>query len=359
MNRVRDLIADRTIGHISPFKRNGEVIGWVTVLGRAEDGQRRRRFFKEKDQAEQFLDEHVRLSVDPLHGRRHEVMFSLERVDRVGVSLNEVVEFYLKHGSKKTNPPLSDAITSFLDHKRMIGRGPHYLDRMTVVFGQLTKFVGETTKVGDITSDQIRKLVYVEHSHTSPKSKQNFLTHLSVFFGFCVQHDLSSFNPVKKVERPTVKFNPPHVMKPDDFSTLLHYCLENDFTDRLTMFVLVGFCGIRLAAYPGIIVGRNTGGSWMEGSMAPFEGHWPLRKIEDNGIAAVCATMCCDMRRPEEPDGPVAPVVQRRSSSVQCSKWARSVPVQTRFKLLAGGPGPTSQNFLSLLPKAGGGPRYT
>ena len=56
----------------------------------------------------------------------------------------------------------------------------------------------------------------------------------------------------------------------------------------------------------------------------------------------------------ERRNGPVAPVVQRRSSSVQCSKWARSVPVQTRFKLLAGEPGPTLRNFFSLLPKAEG-----
>ena len=60
----------------------------------------------------------------------------------------------------------------------------------------------------------------------------------------------------------------------------------------------------------------------------------------------------------ERRNGPVAPVVQRRSSSVQSSKWALSVPIQTRFKLLAGGPGPTSKNSSSLLPKAGG-PRHT
>lgn len=147
----------------------------MTNLGRADDGKLRRRFFKDKTQAESFLNEHVRLSVDPLHGRRHEVMFSLERVDRVGVSLHEVVEFYLKHGSKKTNPSLSEAITTFLDHKRTVGRGKHYLDRMEVVFRQLKRFVGETTKVGDVTTDQIRKLVYVANHHTSLSSGVSLL----------------------------------------------------------------------------------------------------------------------------------------------------------------------------------------
>ena len=149
MIRLRDLSPGLPIPSITPFKRHGEVIGYVTNLGLGEDGKRRRRFFKQRDQAEQFINEHIRTTIDPLHGRRNEVLFSLERVDRIGVSLNEVVEFYVLHGAKKSNPLLSDAINQFLEHKRQIGRGRHHLDRMGVVLDQLTQFVGETTKVGD------------------------------------------------------------------------------------------------------------------------------------------------------------------------------------------------------------------
>jgi hypothetical protein len=133
LNWVREVSPGPTISHITPFKRNGEVIGFVANLGLGGDGKRRRQFFKQREQAEQFLNEHARTTTDPLHGRRHEVMFSLERVDRVGVSLNEVVEFYLLHGAKKSNPLLTEAIRLFLDHKRMIGRGCHYFNRMGVV----------------------------------------------------------------------------------------------------------------------------------------------------------------------------------------------------------------------------------
>ncbi len=125
------------IPHITPFKQNGEVIGWVTALGRAGDGKLRRKFFSEKSDAERFFDDHVRLSVDPLHGRRHEVLFCLEQIDRIGVTLHEVVEFYVRHGSKRTNPLLTDSIKTFFDHKRMIGRGHHYVGRMTVVLRQV------------------------------------------------------------------------------------------------------------------------------------------------------------------------------------------------------------------------------
>jgi len=56
-------------------------------LGLGGDGKRRRRFFKVREEAEQFINEHVRFDSDPFGGRRHEVMFCLERLDRVGKSM--------------------------------------------------------------------------------------------------------------------------------------------------------------------------------------------------------------------------------------------------------------------------------
>jgi site-specific recombinase XerD len=234
------------MAHLLPFRRRDEIVGWVAVLGVGDDGKRRKRFFKDKTRAESYLNEHLRLSVDPLHGRRHEVMFSLERLDHVGVSLNEVVEYYLRHGSRKRNPPLRESITLFLDQKRMVGRGSMYLQRMKVVLQQLSDYVGETTRVGDIDSDTVRRFVYVHHEGLGAVSKVNVLTHLTVFFNFCVQHDLIGFNPVKKVERPSVKFRPPSVLTPENFQVLLKKCLSNDWMDRMVVFVLVGFCGIRV-----------------------------------------------------------------------------------------------------------------
>ena len=58
--RVGELSPGPPIAHLTPFKRNGEVIGYVTNLGLGGDGKRRRRFFKDRDQAEQFLNEHAK-----------------------------------------------------------------------------------------------------------------------------------------------------------------------------------------------------------------------------------------------------------------------------------------------------------
>ena len=75
------------IAYLSPVHRNGSVIGFVADIGRSADGKRRRRFYREKADAERFLTEHVRILSDPLHGRRHEVLFCLERLDRIGICM--------------------------------------------------------------------------------------------------------------------------------------------------------------------------------------------------------------------------------------------------------------------------------
>ena|GEM_PF-5326271 len=162
------------IAYLSPVHRNGSVIGFVADIGRSADGKRRRRFYREKADAERFLTEHVRTSSDLLHGRRHEVLFCLERLDQIGIPLHEVVEFYVWHGAKQTNPPLADAIRGFLDQKRQVVRGGHYLRWMQSLLDHFQRFVGTDAKVGHGSTDDVRKFAYVEHATPTPSPRPTF-----------------------------------------------------------------------------------------------------------------------------------------------------------------------------------------
>ena len=87
-------------------------------------------------------------------------------------------------------------------------------------------------------------------------------------------------------------------------SARLDCCTANPFLDMELLDVSLGhqkntiisFVGARKV--PNIMTGRFSGGSWIEGRMAPFERHWPVRTIEDKGMEVVRATMSCDMGRP-------------------------------------------------------------
>jgi site-specific recombinase XerD len=67
-----------------------------------------------------------------------------------------------------------------------------------------------------------------------------------VLFNFAVKRDYLKLNPVAKIDRPTLLFKKPHVLTPVDFNKLLQTCLKLHWDDRLVVFVLVGFCGIRV-----------------------------------------------------------------------------------------------------------------
>lgn len=99
--------------------------------------------------------------------------------------------------------------------------------------------------MGDVTRGQITDYVYNTNKHLSPISKKNVLTNLSVLFNFMVRRDLFEVNPVEKIDRPIVPFQKPHVHTPLDFEKVLRTCRKNEWNDRLTIFVLLGFCGIR------------------------------------------------------------------------------------------------------------------
>ena len=144
-------------------------------------------------------------------------------------------------GQKK----LSEITEDFLREKLQVGRSQHYDRSMRQVFGRFMKFVGGDTKIGDVTRQVITEYVYRTNKNVSPTTKNNILRSLSVLFNYGVKRELVEKNPVEKIDRPTVLFKKPTVLTPSDFERLLRDCYVKGWNDRLVVFVLVGFCGIR------------------------------------------------------------------------------------------------------------------
>ena len=236
------------MGHISTQKRNGKVVGYSVYLGVNHKGQRERRFFPNLESAEKF----VRVqSADPrpvgeLLDRKAELLFALEQIRPFQVTLPEVITFYVRHHPHKGNPTLTELVETFVAEKQRIGRSAHYEKSMRYYLNGFMDHVGRDIRIGEITREQITDYVYRTNKDVGLVTKRNILTHVSVLFNFAIKEDLLQFNPVAKITRPTVPFKKPHVLTPDDFNQLLHRCLEYGWTERLVVFVLVGFCGIRV-----------------------------------------------------------------------------------------------------------------
>ena len=81
------------MGSISPQKRNGTVVGYSVYLGVDAEGRRQRKFFARLADAEKLVRVH---SADPrpvgeLLDRKAEILFCLEQLRPLGVTLPDVV----------------------------------------------------------------------------------------------------------------------------------------------------------------------------------------------------------------------------------------------------------------------------
>jgi len=233
------------VGQISTQKRNGIAVGYSVYLGVDADGRKQRRFFKQLPDAEKCVRSHNKnpLAVGELLDRKTEILYCLERLREVNVPLMEVVDFYFRHRATKGNPTLEELVTLFLNEKKRVGRSHHYEQTMHYALDNFVTYVGNDKRVGDITRQQVTDYVY--NKNVGDVTKKNILTHLSVLFNYAIKEELLGINPVKKITRPTIKFHQPHVLTPADFEKLLQRCVEFGWNDRLAVFVLVGFCGIR------------------------------------------------------------------------------------------------------------------
>ena len=185
--------------------------------------------------------------IGELWERKAEILYSLERLRPAGTNLADVVSFYLnQQGSVMGQTMLSELFDQFLREKLQVGRSPSYERNLRKCFIPFVKTTGGDRKIGEVSREQISHYVYQTNRHLSNVTKKNILTNLSVIFNFAVRRDLLEKNPVEKIDRPTIPFVKPSVLSPADFEKLLRQCVKKKWDDRLVLFVLVGFCGIRV-----------------------------------------------------------------------------------------------------------------
>ena len=235
------------MANISQLSRGGKLLGFQSDLGKGPDGKKRRKFHKTYAEARAYLKAQTSHEIGSaeIHLYRAEIIFCLQKITAAGSTLSEAVDFFLKHGAKKGNPPFDSVVKEFLTDKRQVGRKAKYLIGLEDKWKRFSAHIGNGTLIGDISSEQIKDYVYVARGKLGDTTKTDYLRGLSILFNYAIQKKYIGLNPTEDIARPQPQFHPPQVLSPDDFSTLLNRCLVRKWYDRLTVFALVGFCGIR------------------------------------------------------------------------------------------------------------------
>lgn len=239
-----------------PNRPDGEIVGFTVDEGRV-DGKRKRTFFKTREEADTYSSlvnvqreakQYEALGdLREVMGIRYEVLSCHHKLQSVGATFTQAVDFYLQHAkSSKGNITVGEATTAFLKAKTNKGCSTRYLDSLRNV--HYPRFYSDfpTSRVmNEITHEQIYTHVY-KHANWNPTTKINYLRNLNALFNWCISQGYFTINPVERVERPQKDGTDIKILKIGDVKKLLNTALKYRMYDRLAINVLVLFCGIRI-----------------------------------------------------------------------------------------------------------------
>ena len=231
---------------IYPHKKKGVPYGFIADLGKNTQGKRDKRWFPERSAAEEFLEKHRKepMPYGLLLEKKDMFLNCYERLKEVGSNLNEATEYFLKHGAMKPNTTLQQAIEEFATEKKRINRRQIYLDSSPVMYDPFAEYVGREKLIKDITDKEIADYAF-DVRGGRPMTRRGTLANLSMLFNFCVRKRYIGFNPAADVQRPAFESPRPEVISPEAFKELLDKCYKNKWFDRLAIYILVGYCGVR------------------------------------------------------------------------------------------------------------------
>jgi site-specific recombinase XerC len=208
------------------------------------DGKRERRFFATKDEAiaeqtaKEVEAENFGLRALQIDDRlRLEALDAKEKLAPYGVSLTAVVaEFIRRRGSATVT--VDQVAEKFLASRSKLERSEKHLDSLRRLFNRFGKSF-PIERLADLTSDQIES--WLHNLGLGPVTVNTYRSLLNSLFEFGVRKNLCPENPVKAVERMTVKAEEVGILT----SAQLWNLLEISRDDVRATIALGAFAGIR------------------------------------------------------------------------------------------------------------------
>lgn len=216
-----------------------------------QNGKRHRRFFALRKDAEEYARqaysarrEQGKLAFSLTPKQQVQAAEAFSRIEPLGVSLGNIVDFYLKHAQPKCGTKLiSDVLEEFLTSKRNSGKKERYVNILRIT---LRKFLRDfvNRNANEVHSSEIEEWLDRQEQH-SQLTRKNYIRDISMLFNFAVKRGYSSENPVRHIERPRpVQGNPGILTVPQAFRLL---STAHAFPDlEMVPFISIGlFAGLR------------------------------------------------------------------------------------------------------------------
>jgi integrase len=211
-------------------------------------GGRNRRFFKEKAEAETYLqfakvqqENYGTAALSIPDALRVEAIECAELLQPFGVTLRDAARFYAAHlkaitGSRK----VSDVVADLLAARTADGMSPRYLGDLRVRLGRFALCFGDEMIAG-ISPSQIDQ--WLRGLSVGAVTRNTFRRRLAVLFNFARRRGYVTENPVADVERAKERETEIEILSVPQVARLL----ESASADLLPFWAIGAFAGLRRA----------------------------------------------------------------------------------------------------------------
>jgi integrase len=231
---------------LTKTKVNGQRYYCVTTpkLG----GGRNRRFFKEKAEAETFVqfakvqqENYGTAALSIPDALRVEAIECCELLQPFGVTLRDAAKFYAAHlkaitGSRKVREVVADLLAA----RTADGMSPRYLGDLRVRLGRFALSFGEEMIAG-ISASRIDQ--WLRGLGVGAVTRNTFRRRLAVLFSFARRRGYVTENPVADVERAKERETEIEILSVSEVARLL----ESASSDMLPFWAIGAFAGLRRA----------------------------------------------------------------------------------------------------------------
>src|SRR6516165_205658 len=231
---------------LTKTKVNGRLYYCVTTpkLG----GGRKRRFFKEKTEAETFMqlakvqqENYGTAALSIPDALRVEAIECCELLQPFGVTLRDAAKFYAAHlkavtGSRKVKEVVADLLAA----RAADGMSPRYLGDLRVRLSRFVLSFGEEMIAG-ISASRIDQ--WLRGLGVGPVTRNTYRRRLAVLFSFAKRRGYATENPVADVERAKERETEIAILSVSELARLLE-CASSDI---LPFWTIGAFAGLRRA----------------------------------------------------------------------------------------------------------------
>jgi integrase len=289
---------------IRPVTHKSGQKGWV-VDGRIR-GRGERHFYKTRAEAETKAEQ-LRLTrknqgtagLALPERARVEAAECIKRLETVGATLTEAVEFFIRHARPEAGAgKVSDIIKEFLKEKASAGRRASYLRMQKSVLGNFAKEFG-SREIHTIGHSEINNWIMAHPWKL--RTRKNYQTDLSNFFSFATRRGYCASNPLVRLEKVTLDDLPPGILKVEQVIKTLNVASSFD-EGVLLPYVAIGlFAGLRADEFEKL--------DWNEVSLAhrTIEVKGAKAKSRQRRIVAMSDNLHAWLRDHVKSEGAIAP----------------------------------------------------